>query len=152
MNFNGHSINEALFAYIATHAQSDTFKLLLKEEPDLPFDKSFAVLQIESRRKYRDKLGDLLKFPKFLFPNSLSGEQSSHQAVAQFHSSLFGPHESVLDMTMGLGVDDYYIARKVKKLTAIELNPEVAAVGQHNFSHLCPPPYLVSWDTSTPFS
>ena len=33
-------------------------------------------------------------------------------------------------------IDDYYIAQRVKTLTAIELDPEIAAVGEYNFSFL----------------
>ena len=136
MNIAGHQVDEAMFSYIAQNIDADTCKLLLKAEPELSFDKSFAVLQIECRRKACDKIPELLANARFLFPKAISAEQCTHEAVAQFHASLFNESDSVLDMTMGLGVDDYYIARRAKALTAIELDPLIAAVGEYNFSFL----------------
>ncbi len=136
MNIAGHQVDEAMFSYIAQNIDADTCKLLLKAEPELSFDKSFAVLQIECRRKACDKIPELLANARFLFPKAISAEQCTHEAVAQFHASLFNESDSVLDMTMGLGVDDYYIARRAKALTAIELDPLIAAVGDYNFSFL----------------
>ena len=136
MKIAGHQVDDAMFSYIARNLDADTCKLLLKSEPLLSFDKSFAILQIECRRKCRTKIPELLNNDHFLFPKSISAEQCTHQMVAQFHASQFMPDDSVLDMTMGLGVDDYYIAQRVKSLTAIELDPEIADTGKHNFSFL----------------
>ena len=138
MKIAGHHVDEAMFTYIAQNIDADTCKLLLKAEPELTFDKSFAVMQIECRRKTRDKIPELLANCRFLFPKAISAEQCTHEVVAQFHASLFNEDDDVLDMTMGLGVDDYYIAQRVKTLTAIELDPEIAAVGEYNFSFLAP--------------
>lgn len=138
MIIGGHQVDDAMFSYIAENAGADTCKLLLKAEPNLSFDKSFAVLQLECRRKARGKIPRLLSHERFLFPKMVSAEQCTHEQVAQFHASQFHAHDRVLDMTMGLGVDDYYISRRVKSLTAIELDPEIAQVGQYNFSFLNP--------------
>ena len=101
---------EEMWGYVAANAGADTLKLMLKSEPDLPFDKRFAVMQIECRKKTRNKIPELLANERFLFPKAISAEQCTHQQVAQFHASLFLPTDSVLDMTMGLGVDSYYIS------------------------------------------
>lgn len=132
----GHQVNDAMFTYIARNLDADTCKLLLKAEPKLTFDKSFAILQIECRRKCRLKIPELLSHEHFLFPKSISAEQCTHEEVARFHASLFHFNDHVLDMTMGLGVDDYYIASVAQRLIAIELDPEIAAVGKHNFGFL----------------
>ena len=132
----GHQVDEAMFAYIAENADVDTYKLLLKTEPGLSFDKSFAILQIECRHKAKNKIPQLLKQEKFLFPKAISAEQCTHEAVAHFHSSLFHFNDHVLDMTMGLGVDDYYISQCVKEVTTVEIDPEIAEVGVYNFSFL----------------
>ena len=138
MKIAGHQVDDAMFDYIAHNFDADTCKLLLKEESNLSFDKSFAILQIECRRKCRDKIPELLKDPVFLFPKSISAEQCTHQAIAQFHASHIGPNENVLDMTMGLGIDDYYISMRARHVTAIELDSEIAAVGHYNLSRLRP--------------
>ena len=136
MTIGGHHVDDAMFKYIAQNIDADTYKLLLKAEPKLTFDKSFAILQIESRRKAKNKISELIATERFLFPKAISAEQCTHELVAKFHASLFAPNSHVLDMTMGLGVDDYYISQRVESLTAIEIDPIIAETGKHNFSIL----------------
>ena len=143
----GHQVDDAMLSYIASNRDADTYKLLLKDEPGLTFDKSFAVLQIECRRKSRNKIPSLLQNEKFLFPKAISAEQCTHEVVAHFHSSLFGFNDHVLDMTLGLGVDDYYISQTVRSLTAIEIDKEIAEVGAYNFASLAPNVTVVNADS-----
>lgn len=140
---------EEMWGYVAANAGADTLKLMLKSEPDLPFDKRFAVMQIECRKKTKNKIPELLANERFLFPKAISAEQCTHQQVAQFHASLFHPTDSVLDMTMGLGVDSYYISRRVASLKAIELDEEIAAAGAHNYAFTVVNADSVAWLTQT---
>lgn len=143
----GHRVDASMWSYIARHAGDDAMKLLLKQEPGLSFDKHFAVLQVECRRKLRRKIPELLAHERFLFPKAVSAEQCTHQEVAKLHATLFDPAHTVLDLTMGLGVDDYYIGRRVRALTAVELDPEIAAVGQYNFGFLNPKVQVLQADS-----
>ena len=140
---------EAMWGYVAANAGADTLKLMLKSEPDLPFDKRFAVMQIECRKKTKNKIPELLANERFLFPKAISAEQCTHQQVAQFHASLFQSTDSVLDMTMGLGVDSYYISQRVASLKAIELDEEIAAAGAHNYAFTVVNADSVAWLTQT---
>ena len=121
------------FNFINQNLHSDPFKLSLSAKKDnFPFDFDFAILQIECRKKCSDKLSDFLDFPEFLFPDRLSAEQASHQAVAKYHDSLISPGSSVLDMTAGLGIDSLTFALNGKSVTSIELNSEKAKTLQNN--------------------
>lgn len=140
---------EEMWGYVAANAGADTLKLMLKSEPDLPFDKRFAVMQIECRKKAKNKIPELLANERFLFPKAISAEQCTHQQVAKFHASLFQPTDSVLDMTMGLGVDSYYISQRVASLKAIELDEEIAAAGAHNYAFTVVNADSVAWLTQT---
>lgn len=140
---------EEMWGYVAANAGADTLKLMLKSEPDLPFDKRFAVMQIECRKKAKNKIPELLANERFLFPKAISAEQCTHQQVAQFHASLFQSTDSVLDMTMGLGVDSYYISQRVASLKAIELDEEIAAAGAHNYAFTVVKADSVAWLTQT---
>lgn len=143
----GHQVDEAMFSYIAQNADADTVKLLLKSEPRLTFDKSFAVLQVECRRKTRDKIPSVLQDTHFLFPRAVSAEQCTHQVVAQFHAEQLEASTSVLDMTMGLGIDAFHIAQRASHVTAIEINPEIAEVGKYNYERLCPNMKVLNCDS-----
>lgn len=140
---------EEMWGYVAANAGADTLKLMLKSEPDLPFDKRFAVMQIECRKKAKNKIPELLANERFLFPKAISAEQCTHQQVAKFHASLFQSTDSVLDMTMGLGVDSYYISQRVASLKAIELDEEIAAAGVHNYAFTVVNADSVAWLTQT---
>lgn len=140
---------EAMWGYVAANDGADTLKLMLKSEPDLPFDKRFAVMQIECRKKAKNKIPELLANERFLFPKAISAEQCTHQQVAKFHASLFQPTDSVLDMTMGLGVDSYYISQRVASLKAIELDEEIAAAGAHNYAFTVVNADSVAWLAQT---
>ena len=147
MTIAGHQVDDAMFTYIARNYDADTYKLLLKDEPNLTFDKSFAIQQIECRRKTRNKIPELLTYERFLFGRAISAEQCTHEVVAQFHASLFDANDRVLDMTMGLGVDDYYISKQVKSLRSIELDPIIAETGQYNFKFLSPNVEIIQADS-----
>lgn len=129
----GHLINADFFKYIKTNiATADVMKLILKSE-NCEFDKKFAVLQIECRNKYISKLPEILLNEKFLFPKTICGEQCTHETIAKLHASMFHPGENVLDMTMGLGIDTYYISKIVESVDAIEYDEQIAEIAEYNF-------------------
>lgn len=94
------------------------------------------ILQLEMRHKHGAKLHTTLSCPDFRFPNSLSGEQSTGDDLAEIHAGLVEPGTSVLDMTCGLGIDTFHIARKAAHVTACELQPEVAQAARDNAAAL----------------
>lgn len=100
------------------------------------FDTELALTQIECRQKYRTKLHDFLENPDFLFPDTVSGEQASHQAVARYHASLAEGYSRILDMTAGLGIDAFSFAKTGAEVTAIELNPAKAEILKKNVTTL----------------
>lgn len=137
---------EAMAAYVERNAGADTARLMLKSEPGLPFSKALAVTQIECRRRARGKIPGLLAHREFVFPKPISAEQCTHERVAQLHASLLNGAGSVIDMTMGLGVDAYYVAQRVGSVTAIELDPVIAAAGAMNMARLAPNVRVVNAD------
>ena len=89
LNVADHIINDSFFDYIIKNIDcNDTSRLILKRE-NVDFDKKFAVLQIECRNKTKNKLPEILKFEKYLFPKSISAEQCTPEQVAKFHGELF---------------------------------------------------------------
>ena len=127
------NINDSFFDYIENNQNvEDITKLLLKKE-NLSFDKKFAIVQIECRKKAKNKLSELLQDRKFLFPKLFSAEQATHEIVAKFHGTLFSESDEVLDMTMGLGVDDYYISKVASNVTGIELDNDISNISKYNY-------------------
>ena len=117
------------FEWIEKHISDDPSRLRLKYGRQ----RAGEILQIEMRRKHISKFGDILKDnPRFIFPNSLSAEQSTSWRLAEFHASLIGEGTTIADLTAGLGMDTMAFARKAAKVVAVERNEEVADALRHN--------------------
>lgn len=93
---------------------------------------NFAITQIDCRQRSKSKLASWIKNAHFLFPSTLSFEQSTSELLAEFHASIISDSQTVLDMTCGLGIDAMTIAKKSKYVKAIELNESIVAVATHN--------------------
>ncbi len=126
-------INSQLLEFIERNATADTVALRLASHKKTEgFDPDFAITQIEARRKAYGKLKDYLTCCEFIFPDALSAEQATHQKVARFHASLVTPGCRVLDMTCGLGIDAFELARSGAEVTALDLDPLRAEAAAHN--------------------
>lgn len=104
-------------------------KLRLKyhSAQNMPFDVEAAITQIECRQKFSKKLAETLNDnPHFIFPDVLSGEQSTSDLLARYHSTLISAGDHVIDLTAGLGIDCRHFAGKAGHVTAIEINPKKA--------------------------
>lgn len=125
---------EAFFNFISGNAGADTSRLRLKYHScsNPLFDYDFAILQIESRRKHGKKLRRFFSNPHTLVPTPLSAEQATHEAVAAYHASLASGGATILDMTAGLGIDSFALARKAAKIVSVEIDPLKADVLRHN--------------------
>lgn len=130
-------MTDKFFDFIANHEGQDTDSLRLAlHDKQLDFDLDFALLQIECRRKTQRKLPRILQNPRFLFPDSLSAEQASAEALGKFHASLICPGTSILDMTAGLGIDSFYLSDVAKEAVVIEQDPLKAKILSHNIEIL----------------
>ncbi len=117
---------ESFWKFVEGHINCDVMRLRLKYHGahDLPFDVEAAITQIECRQKFSKKLLETLgEYPHFLFPDIISGEQSTSDLLAGFHTTLITQNERVIDLTAGLGIDCLHFAKKASHVTAIEINP-----------------------------
>lgn len=130
-----YSVN--YFNFIKRNLDVDTSKLRLATHGKaFDFDVNDAIIQIDCRRKAKSKLDEYLKLEKFVFPDELSSEQASHQAVAAYHSELIGKDKNVIDMSAGLGIDSLSFAMHGNKVFAIELNEKKCEALKHNIGEL----------------
>ena len=117
LDYNAYLCNmkycKSIQDFIVEYACADTTRLRLKNiEAD--FDVSWAILQIEARKKLQNKLPSWLSHLDVVFPSILSAEQCSSELTAQYKQRLAQPG-SLLDLTGGLGVDSFYFAQKSHK-------------------------------------
>lgn len=128
-------ISEKTRNFILEHANDDLNVIRLRyagksKMMDFPID--FALLQIESRRRAQKKIPSFLENEYFLFPDTLSAEQASNEAVARFHASLIKSGSTLLDLTAGLGIDDLTFAMSGIDVTACEINSKKSEALSHN--------------------
>jgi hypothetical protein len=128
-------LNPEIQQFINTNIDESLSKLALKKNP-FPEVKWISILnQIEAKAKSKEKLPHWFAAENIIYPSKLSVEQTSSERTASYKSELvFG--ESLIDLTGGFGVDDFYFAKKVKKLTHCEINTELSQIVKHNFDQL----------------
>jgi len=90
------------------------------------------ILQMECRERCAVKLAETLRCPEFIFPTGLSAEQCTGDALAECHAKLVESGATVLDITCGLGIDAFHIARRASRVTAIDIEPGIIAAARHN--------------------
>lgn len=106
--------------FIKENADRKPNELRLKYHgKDLGFDLAYAITQIESRGKFRHKL-PAFTAAGLVFPDSLAGEQATHEGVARWHANMAGVCGNVIDLTAGLGMDTFALADKALHVTACE--------------------------------
>ncbi|MDE6342312.1 MAG: class I SAM-dependent methyltransferase [Muribaculaceae bacterium] len=129
-------ISEKMQEFVCSHAADDVNTLRLRyvgrKAEALDFSLDLALVQIEARRKARKKLPSYIENERFIFPTLLSEEQASNEAVARYHASLMPQAATILDLTAGLGIDDFEFAKAGLFVTACEIDPLKCDAIQHN--------------------
>lgn len=91
--------------------------------------------QIQSKTKARGKLPTWFAAKRIIYPSKISIEQTSSEQTAQYKASLING-ETLIDLTGGFGVDDYYFSKKFKTIIHCEINLALSEVVNHNFTEL----------------
>lgn len=94
--------------------------------------KMHEILQAECRDKTLRKLPTLSAREEFVFPSLAVAEMSTSEDVAELHAAMVPEGAMVVDMTAGLGVDAFAIARRGCSVTAWEIDPTTASALRHN--------------------
>lgn len=126
--------------WVEAHRDIDPMKLRLSKRQSAPVWTDDAIAQIENERRARHKFGtsQYAHLIPRLMPVGLSVEQATSAHIASLHYDISGISADrpvrVLDMTCGLGIDASFLAQNDNtRLTAIDLDPKIAAVASYNF-------------------
>lgn len=112
---DGHRADDPTALRLATHKRNDGM------------DYARAITQIECRQRFGSKLRETLSaFPRFEFPSVLAGEQATSDRLAHYHAMGIAKGSTVVDLTAGLGIDAFAMARQAKNVTAVELDHDRA--------------------------
>ncbi|MBQ4821358.1 class I SAM-dependent methyltransferase [Aquimarina sp. MMG016] len=110
----------------------DLSTLILKGSPFQGITIQELAQQVQGRLKAKQKLPSWYNTQGIYYPPTLNLEQTSSEATAQYKSNLVSG-ETLIDITGGLGIDDYYFSKKIIIVYHCELNEELSQIASHNF-------------------
>ena len=122
-------------AYIRQYTAQPVTQLALQKNPFPDVDWTEILNQIAARQRAKDKLPTWYAAENIVYPSKISVEQTSSENAALYKSGLV-LGESLIDLTGGFGIDDYFFSKKVANVTHCELNADLSAIAEHNFKTL----------------
>ncbi|MES2811112.1 MAG: class I SAM-dependent methyltransferase [Bacteroidota bacterium] len=120
-------INESLTANFS--------KLALQKNPFPEVPWSDILTQLGCKIKAKDKLPTWFECENILYPSKISLEQTSSEITAKYKAGLV-EGKTLIDLTGGFGVDDYYFAKKINRVVHCELKHELSTIVSHNLEAL----------------
>lgn len=121
--------------FILQNTNTDVSKLALQKNPFPDVEWTDILNQIAARQKAKDKLPTWFESSNIIYPSKVSVEQTSSETTAQYKASLVSG-ESLIDLTGGFGVDDYYFAKTISKVAHCEMNEQLSQIVAHNISNM----------------
>lgn len=121
--------------FIIENTGADLTKLALQKNPFPDVEWILILNQIEARTKAKDKLPSWFARENIVYPAKISVEQTSSEKTALYKASLISGN-SLIDLTGGFGVDDFYFSKQFQSVTHCEINEDLSAIVQHNFEQL----------------
>jgi hypothetical protein len=128
-------LNREIQNFINKNIGENVAKLALQKNPFPEIEWISILNQIEAKTKSKTKLPNWFITKNIIFPSKISVEQTSSEKTADYKSGIISG-DSIIDLTGGFGVDDYYFAKKIKKVVHCEINPELSNIVKHNFEQL----------------
>ncbi len=110
-------------------------QLALQKNPFPEITWIAIINQIEAKTKAKEKLPTWFHTKNIIYPSKIAVEQTSSEKTAEYKSSLIEGN-SLIDLTGGFGVDDYYFAKKMGSVTHCEINSELSEIVSHNCNQL----------------
>ena len=120
--------------FIQAHADQDPHQIALSGKKYPTFDLGKLASQIQARQKLASKLPSWIKLPTSFFPPSISLEQASSEATANFKAHLV--HGNVLDASGGMGVDTAAFAKKANQVIYVESQQALKEITAYNHAQL----------------
>jgi len=128
-------LNPDIQKFIDANIDKNIAKLALQKNPFPELEWISILNQIEAKTKAKLKLPTWFTSKNIIYPSKISVEQTSSEKTAFYKAGIvFG--ESLIDLTGGFGVDDYFFAKKKYTVAHCEINPELSSIVKHNFEQL----------------
>jgi hypothetical protein len=121
--------------FLRKNLKTTPAELALHRSPFPDISSSELAQQLTGLQKAKKKLPAWFSQSQIYYPPKLNLEQTSSETTAKYKASLL-KGETLIDLTGGLGIDDFYFAENFKKLIHCELNAELSEIAAHNLKQL----------------
>lgn len=121
--------------FINSNLNADVSRLALQKNKFPDTDWTSILNQIAAKQKSKTKLPTWFNASAIYYPGKISVEQTSSEKTAEHKSNLVSG-SSLIDLTGGFGVDDFYFAKKINNVIHCEINEELSKIVAHNFKQL----------------
>lgn len=121
--------------FINSNLNADVSKLALQKNKFPDTDWTSILNQIAAKQKAKTKLPTWFKESNIYYPSKVSVEQTSSEKTAEYKSNLVSG-SSLIDLTGGFGVDDFYFAKNINQVIHCEINEDLSRIVEHNFKQL----------------
>ncbi len=128
-------LNPEIQIFINQNIGIDISKLALQKNPFPNIDFVMILNQIVAKTKAKQKLPTFFDTENIIYPSKISIEQTSSEITAQYKSKIISG-TSLIDLTGGFGVDDFYFSKKIENVVHCEINSELSEIVNHNFEVL----------------
>lgn len=128
-------LNQAIQDFINSNLNKDISKIAFQKNPFPEVDFAVILNQITAKSKSEHKLPTWFSTKEIIYPSKISVEQTSSEKTALYKSEIISG-ESLIDLTGGFGVDDFYFSKKFKSVVHCEMNYELSDIVNHNFQQL----------------
>ncbi len=142
---NPSILSKTVQAFIDQHLHDNPAQIILKGSSFEHVSGKELAQQIEGKKRIQKKLPTWFKTRGIYYPPTLNLSQSSSEITANYKAGLLEGH-SLIDITGGFGVDDYFFLQKFNRVIYCEQDPDLAEIVRHNLSLLNPlktPTYIV---------
>lgn len=131
-----HSIlTQVVQNFINQNISANITQLALQKNPFPETNWTLVLQQIAAKQKAETKLPSWFQTPNIYYPSKVSVEQTSSEKTARYKSDLI-TGKSLLDLSGGFGVDDYYFSKRFQNVTHCEIDNDLSKIVQHNFEQL----------------
>jgi hypothetical protein len=121
--------------FINSNINADVARLALQKNPFPDTEWTSILNQLSAKQKAKAKLPTWFQAQNIIYPSKISVEQTSSEKTAAYKSGLVSG-SSLIDLTGGFGVDDFYFAQKISQVIHCEINQELSQIVAHNLNQL----------------
>ena len=119
--------------FINANLKTDLPTLVLKGSGFEGISIQDLAQQVLSKSKCIAKLPTWYRTEKIYYPKAVNIEQTSSEITAHYKSTLLSG-QSLIDLTGGFGVDDYFFTKKFDTVTHCEIDEELSEIVSYNFA------------------